>query len=340
MTPLTSAFNTFCFMFLVAENIAHEAVKSSALHFQLVNVGEDVTFSCSCPRISAVEYYWYKQGVGPLPQLVTKCFSLNDKGTFSEEFNNPRFSMDVKQSNYQLKISNLKISDSATYYCLAVKMHTSEFCEGTTLTVKGSAFSISASIYESETIQSGEPETLNCTIENLTCSGEHSVYWFRDSGGSHPGLIYTQGGSNDQCLGEPKTQTPTCEYNLPMESWNLSHAGTYYCAVVACGRIMFGERTRIYVKKNEDILFLVYTLTLALTFTSMVIVWLTFSLYKTKRNFRSESLAGHSAMSPENTMGLQGTGAIYHEPSNFNVPSRSEGGISEEETCVYSLADL
>ncbi|XP_075890105.1 immunoglobulin kappa light chain-like isoform X2 [Nelusetta ayraudi] len=337
MTPLTFVLRTFCFIFLVVEN---STIKSSTLHVQLANVGEDVTLSCSCHSYPAVEYYWYKQRVGPSPQLVTKCFRMNDKGTFGEEFNNPRFSLDVKQSNPQLKISNLKISDSATYYCLAVKMRTSEFCEGTTLTVKGSAFSISTSVYESKAIQSGEPETLNCTMENLTCSGEHSVYWFRDSGGSHPGLIYTQGGSNDQCLGEPKTQTPTCEFNLTMDSWNLSHAGTYYCAVVACGHITFGENTRIYIKNNRDILFLVYTLAAGLTFTSMVIVWLTFSLYKTKRNFPSESLAGHSAMSPENTMGLQDAGAIYHEPSNVNVPSRSEDGSNQENAFVYNLVNL
>ncbi|XP_075890147.1 uncharacterized protein LOC142893454 [Nelusetta ayraudi] len=199
---------------------------------------------------------------------------MNDKGTFSEEFNNPRFSLDVKQSNPQLKISNLKISDSATYYCLAVKMRTSEFCEGTTLTVKGSAFSISTSVYESKTIQSGEPETLNCTIETVTCSGEHSVYWFRDSRGSHPGLIYTQGGSNDQCLGEPKTQTPTCEFNLTMESWNLSHAGTYYCAVVACGHIMFGDGPKIDIKNDEDSLVHVYILGVASALTILLCVCL------------------------------------------------------------------
>ncbi|XP_075890143.1 immunoglobulin kappa light chain-like [Nelusetta ayraudi] len=280
MTAPNLTLATFCFWCLVVENIAHEAVKSSALHFQLVNVGEDVTLSCSCPRISAVEYYWYKQGVGPSPQLVTKCFRMNDKGTFSEEFNNPRFSLDIKRSNYQLKISNLKISDSATYYCKAdTNMHSPEFCEGTTLTVKGSAFSITASVH-----QTGEPETLNCTIESLTCSGEHSVYWFRDSRGSHPGLVYTQGGSNDQCLGEPKTQTPTCEYNLPMESLNLSHTGTYYCAVVACGRIMFGNRITLDIKRNEESFVVVYSLGAVLTFNFTAAVCLACSLYKMKRN--------------------------------------------------------
>lgn len=227
-------------------------IKSSQLHFQLAIAGEDVTLSCSCPRIAAVEYYWFKQRVGPSPQLVTKCFSLNDYGTFSEEFNNPRFSLDVKQPNYQLNISNLTISDSATYYCLAGNLRTSDFCEGTTLTVKSSGVNISASVYHLETTQPGEPETLSCTIETLTCGGEHSVYWFRNSGESHPGLIYTQGGSDDQCLGKPNGQTQVCEFNLPMERLQHSHVGTYYCAIAACRQIIFGDKSNIDVKSESS----------------------------------------------------------------------------------------
>ncbi len=87
--------------------------------------------------------------------------------------------------------------------------------------------------------------TLNCTVHTGTCDGEHSVYWFRDSEGSHPGLIYTHGDRNDQCERKPNTQTHTCVYNLPMKSLNLSHAGTYYCAVASCGHILFGSEKKL-----------------------------------------------------------------------------------------------
>ena len=88
--------------------------------------------------------------------------------------------------------------------------------------------------------------TLNCTVQTGTCDGEHSVYWFKHSQESHPGLIYTHGGRNDQCERKGNTQTHTCVYNLPMKSLNRSHAGTYYCAVATCGHVLFGDGTKLY----------------------------------------------------------------------------------------------
>lgn len=223
-------------------------INSSPLHFRLANIGDDVTLPCSCHGSTAIEYHWFKQGFGPSPQLVTKCYSLNDNGSFAKEFNNPRFSLDIKKSNYQLKISNVKFSDSATYFCLALDRRASDFCEGTTLAVKGSSFSVSTLVSESETIEPGEPRTLSCTIETLTCSGEHSVYWFRQSEGSPPGIIHAQRGSNYQCEGKSKPKP--CVYNLPMKSQNLPTSGSYYCVIVACGHIMFGEGIKLDVKSE------------------------------------------------------------------------------------------
>ena len=89
--------------------------------------------------------------------------------------------------------------------------------------------------------------TLNCTVHTGTCDdGDHSVYWFKNSQESHPGIIYTHGGRNDQCERNSNTQTHTCVYNLPMKSLNLSHAGTD-CAVASCGQILFGNGTKMDV---------------------------------------------------------------------------------------------
>lgn len=225
-----------------------EDIISPLFNFHRANYGESVTLPCNCPNCTAHEYYWFKQGLERPPQRLAKIYSLNDNGSIMGEFNNIRFSLDIKESNYQLKIANVKISDSATYYCLAKNKETSELCHSTTLSVKGSSFGVSASVYHSETIQEEEPETLSCTVQTLTCGAEHSVYWFRESEGTRPGLIYTQRGSTEQCLWKTKTQTPTCEYNLPSEKLNHSGPATYYCAVVACGHIVFGERNRVHME--------------------------------------------------------------------------------------------
>lgn len=227
---------------------AHKMINSSPLHFQTAFAGDAVVLPCSCHSVAAIEYHWFKQREGPSPQLVTKCLSLNDDGSFSEEFANSRFALVIKESNYQLKISNLTFSDSATYYCLAVRMQTSMFCEGTTLTVKGSGRNISASVYKSDTIQSAEPETVNCAIGTLICSEEQSVYWFGNTRENHP--IYTQAGGDDQRLFKPKSKARVCEFNLPVERLKHSHDGTFYCAIATCGHIVFGDKTNKDIKSE------------------------------------------------------------------------------------------
>jgi len=81
--------------------------------------------------------------------------------------------------------------------------------------------------------------TLQCTIqsEEESCGGEHRVYWFRPgSEKSSPGIIHTQ----ESCKNSSVTASPSrsCVYSLSMR--NIK-PGTYYCAVVACGEILFGH---------------------------------------------------------------------------------------------------
>ena len=222
--------------------------KQSSLDFQSVDVGASVTLLCSCQNDKAVMFYWYKQIVGQTPALVSTFYKQNNNATLYDEFqNNPRFSLDTENRNYHLKILELQISDSATYYCVGSNLYDFEFefCDGTTVSVKGSGLNLPASVLQSESgrIQPGGSVNLSCTVHTGTCDGEHSVYWFKHSQESHPGLIYTHGGRNDQCERKDNTQTHTCVYNLPMKSRNLSHAGTYYCAVASCGHILFGDGT-------------------------------------------------------------------------------------------------
>lgn len=94
-------------------------------------------------------------------------------------------------------------------------------------------------LQQSGTISSHGNVTLQCIIQNeqQSCGGEHRVYWFRQgSGKSSPGIIYTQ----ESCKNSSVTASPTrsCVYNLSMRNIN---PGTYYCAVVTCGEIIFGH---------------------------------------------------------------------------------------------------
>ncbi|XP_069015420.1 uncharacterized protein [Embiotoca jacksoni] len=197
--------------------------------------------------------YWYKQTLGQKPEIMTNSYSYKKSGTFHDEFkDNSRFTLDIGNTINHLTISDLRISDSATYYCISVYEYDFEFVEGITVSVKGSGVNINTSVHQSESILPGGSVTLNCTVHTGTCDGEHSIYWFKESEESHPGLIYTNGGSNEQCERKPNTQTHTCVYNLPMKSLNPSHDGTDYCAVASCGRILFGNGKKFHLEDNQE----------------------------------------------------------------------------------------
>ncbi|KAM7366054.1 hypothetical protein PAMP_015523 [Pampus punctatissimus] len=255
--------------------------------FVSVNVGEKVSLQCFYKGDVSAMLYWYKQSLGQKPRLISDFYVYYRHGTFYDEFkNNPRFTLDTGNGKNHLMISDLRLSDSATYYCASSYSYKIEFAGGTIVSVKGSGSNIQASVHQSasESIQPGDSVTLNCTVHTGTCDdGEHSVYWFKNSQESHPGIIYTHGGRNDQCERNKNTQTHTCVYNLPMKSLNLSHAGTYYCAVASCGQILFGNGTKLDSEHEVVSLVLVYFLSGALTITIILCVLLAILVHKMSR---------------------------------------------------------
>uniref|UniRef100_A0A667YY17 Ig-like domain-containing protein n=1 Tax=Myripristis murdjan TaxID=586833 RepID=A0A667YY17_9TELE len=253
------------------------------------NVGESMTFQCFYEVGVGAFLYWYKQTLGQKPQLISTLYMFDKNGSFHDEFkNDSRFKLETENNGNHLTISDLRLSDSATYFCVRGHSNNFEFGDGVTLSVKGSGLNIQAVVHQSEsqTIQPGDSVTLNCTMHTGTCDGEHSVYWFRSSGHPQPRAIYIHGVTDDQCERKPTTHTQTCDYNLPMKSLDLSDAGTYYCAVLSCGEILFGNGTKKdteYEVASPPVL--VYFLSAALAFTITLVVILASSVYKMhKRN--------------------------------------------------------
>uniref|UniRef100_A0A3Q1GWM1 Ig-like domain-containing protein n=1 Tax=Acanthochromis polyacanthus TaxID=80966 RepID=A0A3Q1GWM1_9TELE len=260
---------------------------SSRVHqdrgFLSANTGDSVTLQCFYRDDIIARFYWYKQIPGQKLRLISMFYKYETENIFYDEFkNNPRFSLDTEKGKNHLKITNLHISDSATYYCASSYLFTLDFAEGTTINVNHSGlnFQTLAQQATSKAIQPGDAVTLNCTVNTGTCDGERSVYWFRTEGESYPGLIHTCGGRKDNCEKEPNTQTHTCVYNLPLKSLNLSNVGTYYCAAASCGHILFGNETKL---DTEESRVLVYFLSGALAFTTILMRLLASLLYRTKR---------------------------------------------------------
>ncbi|XP_042258049.1 immunoglobulin kappa light chain-like [Thunnus maccoyii] len=307
--------------------------------FISANVGDSVSLRCSYEGDVAAKLYWYKQTLGQKPKIISILYDYKSNGTFYNEFsNNPRFTLDTENSKNDLKITDLHISDSATYYCVSSYLYTLEFSENIIVSVKGSG-NIQALVHQSASgsIQPGGSVTLNCTVHTGICDdGNHSVYWFKNSEESQPGIIYTHGGSNDQCERNNNTQTYTCVHNLPMKSLDLSHAGTYYCAVASCGQILFGNGTKLDVGYSAV---LVYFLSGALVFTTILSVLLAFSVYKMKRiSLQSaESQATFSASSTTNGESYQHTDNLHYAALSVNLPNRSRRARNNTKNeCVYS----
>ncbi|KAM6894191.1 uncharacterized protein PEZ65_021871 [Lycodopsis pacificus] len=287
---------------------------------------------------------WYKQVAGEQPQIISSFYKHSpDSNNFYNQFkDNKRFSVHTDAGFYHLNISNVQDSDSAMYYCGHINIAVTEFENGTFLVLKESSRRSFLRQPASDSVKPGGSVTLNCTVHTGTCDGQHSVYWFKDSEASDPGLIYTDGGRNDQCERKPNTQTHTCVYNLPMKSLNLSHAGTYYCAVASCGHILFGDGTKLDFEDELDSLVSVYLLSGALTFTTILSVLLALSVcMMNKRNScqSTESQAGFPAPSTANAQGYQNAEILYYAALSvdLNNGSRRQRDQTWSECVYYSM---
>ncbi|XP_060951837.1 uncharacterized protein LOC133028818 [Limanda limanda] len=329
----SSSSNTFC-TYCVASSY------NKTRSFKSAEVGEDVTLDCFYEDESIMMLYWYKQILGQNPKLMCKFYKHDSSDKvksgckLSDEFKNDTgFIPEITAGKKHLNISDVQISDSATYFCITGFLYSYEFMESITLSVKSSGSNIQAVVHQSESIQPGGSVTLSCTVHTGTCDGEHSVYWVKNSEEPQPGLIYTHGDRNNQCERKPDTQTHTCVYNLSMERLNDSHAGTYYCAVAACGHIVFGDGTKVDFEEVVDYLPLVYFLSGALAFTTILVVSLAYTAQRALKTNRCQGSAA-AALNMEGHQDADDPHYAALMEHSFSRARRQTGGDGSE--CVYT----
>uniref|UniRef100_A0A3B1KIK4 Ig-like domain-containing protein n=1 Tax=Astyanax mexicanus TaxID=7994 RepID=A0A3B1KIK4_ASTMX len=210
-------------------------------HF-FIQKGEDISLYCSFKQFDATMISWFKQIPGEKTLQIAS--SYKSATTYHNNFNKSgRFNASTEKGNFTLNIRHAEASDSATYIC-AVSYYTdmvlSDYAPSSLYTVLQPPVS--------DPVRLGGDTTLQCSILTDNSAGDHSVYWFRHgSGESDPGIIFTHGNRSDQCKKSSETVSPTqsCIYKLPKNNLSLSDAGTYYCAVAACGHIFFGDGTKL-----------------------------------------------------------------------------------------------
>ncbi|XP_053361907.1 uncharacterized protein LOC128531782 [Clarias gariepinus] len=218
--------------------------------FVSVKSGESVSLNCPFGKINSLDrVIWYKQILGELPHKV------GEKRTYGEiqispEFETLGYKMETTDKAISLTIPHVKRDDGGLYYCETLSWENINLSNGTFLAVTGER-ELNISVFQSSVLDSvpaGASVTLQCSVLSESRAAELQVLWFRAaSPQSHPQIIYTHHNSSHQC--ESGSSTHTCVYNFSKNILSLNDTGTYYCAVAACGKIIFGNGTRVQFEK-------------------------------------------------------------------------------------------
>uniref|UniRef100_A0A096LZG7 Ig-like domain-containing protein n=1 Tax=Poecilia formosa TaxID=48698 RepID=A0A096LZG7_POEFO len=175
------------------------------------------------------------------------------KEKFSEQFNNNRFKFTPGDSQYSLTIKDIIKEDEATYFCQSGTAYFQSFSTGIYLAVndcKSRSVTHVRQTPESTSVQEGDTANLHCSLlsssrENTSDNlSDYHVYWFRTGfGESHLSFIYTQKNRNSNS---------SRVFQLSKTIQTSSDTGIYYCAVVTCGKILFGEGTKVETSKRVE----------------------------------------------------------------------------------------
>ncbi|XP_076143665.1 uncharacterized protein LOC143125803 isoform X1 [Alosa pseudoharengus] len=211
--------------------------------------------------------YWYKQIAGRKPSPVA-MWQNHAKPKFYDEFKDSRFNVTMENFGLHLIISNTTTSDEALYLCGVNDAFELHFVSGTFLAVQGQIQqgSNSTKIIQSPVLKilyQGDSVAIDCTILSEMKTEDLRVFWFRAAKDEfHPGVIYTDMNRSSHC-------ERGCSYTLARTNLSLTDTGTYYCAVSACGKILFGNGTVLNIREPVDPL--VYGLSVAVGLCVIVI---------------------------------------------------------------------
>uniref|UniRef100_A0A9J8B6Y7 Ig-like domain-containing protein n=1 Tax=Cyprinus carpio carpio TaxID=630221 RepID=A0A9J8B6Y7_CYPCA len=287
--PLCSQLYKMLHFFILMVNISKCSSDNADIvaqnHLKIVQAGDSVNFACIFPKEPKTGAVWVKQRVGEKPLSIASSYQ-GLPGKFENDFDqHKRFFFVKDDSSFNLSITNTEELDTATYYCVK-HFFTFTFGDVTDLIVKDAQLNIQSNHQRAAT-DPVHPEdsgvALQCTVLTQSCAGEHNVYWFRrESGESPPGIIFTQEHRNAQCerSSDVNSTAHKCIYSLPKRNLSLSDAGIYYCAVAACGEILFGDTRKVDL---PDKCFQTHWTTAALiiiTLSVIVIIIMGAQLYK------------------------------------------------------------
>ncbi|XP_061619808.1 uncharacterized protein si:dkey-165a24.9 isoform X2 [Phyllopteryx taeniolatus] len=166
-----------------------------------------------------------------------------------------RMAVDPGENFLHLHISNVRLSDTAMYYCGQSVLNVMSFDRGIFLLVRESGRPSVLQRPTSIEVSPGGSAAMNCTTHPGSSDGGQAVYWFRKaSGDSH--LLHVRSENGSEC---EKTTESDCVYTLSRRAVARADAGTYFCAVASCGEIVFGKGTRLDIGGEKTRTYIVST---------------------------------------------------------------------------------
>ncbi|XP_020790054.2 uncharacterized protein LOC110168904 isoform X1 [Boleophthalmus pectinirostris] len=322
-----------CILYVFMHTVAH-----TQAHFLSAPVGDEVVLTCSSLHHvrSGARLYWFKYSIGMEPTVITVLNKYNQKGEFYGQFQNDRFTL----HETDLHISDVQMSDSAIYHCIIRLGYELKFVESIALIVRDLNSELRIHQSASEIIEPGQSVSLKCNVQAESCGGGHRVHWFKQSEESAAGVLYSHGGTNtgDGCKNDGKSPTNICVYNLPIHNVSAEQTGTYYCAVAACGQVLFGNGTRVSIDASSSGALKaapvhVYVLSGALMFTSSLLIAMT--LYLCLKN---SSGSGENSASSAKSKGFPKLVQYMAAEQRAEESRRLTDGTWTE--CIYYSMDM
>uniref|UniRef100_A0A3B3V063 Ig-like domain-containing protein n=1 Tax=Poecilia latipinna TaxID=48699 RepID=A0A3B3V063_9TELE len=214
-----------------------------------VQAGESATFHCALPSVeyNQRDIHWYKQRPDDAMKRILKVLKRLKNTTidFEPGFSDSRWKVNNDEKFIRLTLLNTTYSDQGLYHCELATASLNLISNNTV--IQQLAVSIP--------VRSGDTATLHCSVlfdsEKMACSEDFSVFWFQaKSNNTYPNMIYTEGNKHHECKKKSDSEK-SCMFNFS-KVVNSSDSGIFYCAVTSCGKIFFGNGTRLEIVDNTS----------------------------------------------------------------------------------------
>ncbi|XP_026212923.1 uncharacterized protein LOC113160083 [Anabas testudineus] len=315
------------------------------MSFTVAECGDNLTLMCSVTGNDLGLFYWYKLKFGYMVQTVAS--GSFDTVSLQGQFDNSRYTVTKVGQQYNLNIRNVSKEDEAIFFCQAGTAYTMSIFNGTLLAVNDHK-NLQKSVYmkqspETASVVPGDSVTLKCSLlsedkcRRDQCPDDNSVYWFRSASGRfNPGFIYTHSMIGDEQEGR------SCVYSFSKTIWDSSDTGTYYCAVITCGKILFGEGTT--VETGQKLWPLIVTLGLLACCVIVIIVLIVSRKQKPvcehyNRNLTAFSHGGQDRSAEDQPSNVNGeTGLLNYVVLDFpRRPKRWKNKVELPQESLYSF---